>query len=124
MARILLVEDNKLSQKMMYYTFKKYGIEADFADDGLQADKMARAETYDIILMDIIMPNMDGYQATQYIREAEKQTKHHALIIGLSGNVYDSEREKCLKAGMDDFMTKPFNIDSLRSIAKSYMIKI
>lgn len=124
MARILLVEDNKLSQKMMYYTFKKYGIEADFADDGIQADKMARAENYDVILMDIIMPNMDGYQATRYIREAEKTSKHRALIIGLSGNVYDSEREKCLNAGMDDFLTKPFNIESLRSIARNYMIKI
>ena len=76
----------------------------------------AAGERYDVILMDIMMPGIDGYEATLQIRKAEQTSGHSAFIIGLTGNVYDSERQKCLDAGMNAYMPKPFDIDLFKSI--------
>lgn len=116
MTKILLVEDNLISQKMMFYTFKAQGVVADIAGDGFEAVSMAVKGDYDVILMDIMMPGIDGYQATANIRQSEAQTGKHAYIIGLTGNVYDSERKKCFDAGMDDYMPKPFDMDLFKQI--------
>lgn len=116
MTKILLVEDNLISQKMMFYTFRAAGARSDVASDGFEAVSMAATGAYDVILMDITMPGIDGYQATARIREAEAMGQKRAYIIGLTGNVYDSERQKCLAAGMDDFMPKPFDIESFKLI--------
>lgn len=116
MTKILLVEDNLISQKMMFYTFRAAGARSDVASDGFEAVSMAATGAYDVILMDITMPGIDGYQATARIREAEANGQKRAYIIGLTGNVYDSERQKCLAAGMDDFMPKPFDIESFKLI--------
>ncbi len=124
MTKILIAEDNKLSQKMMYYTFRRFGVDVYYADDGIMVDKMARADFYDIILMDIMMPGMSGYDATRHIRENEKLLSKKSIIIGLSGNVYDNEREKCISAGMDDFLSKPFDIDKLQAIVSRFGITL
>lgn len=116
MTKILLVEDNLISQKMMFYTFKAQGLAADVASDGFQAVDMALKGDYDVILMDIMMPGIDGYQATANIRQKEADSGKRAFIIGLTGNVYDSERQKCLDAGMDDYMSKPFDIEIFKEI--------
>lgn len=116
MTKILLVEDNLISQKMMFYTFKAQGVIADMAADGFEAVAMVAKGDYDVILMDIMMPGIDGYQATANIREGEQGRGRRAFIIGLTGNVYDSERQKCLNAGMDDYMSKPFDIEILKDI--------
>ena len=68
--------------------------------------------------MDIMMPVMDGYEACKRIRAAEASTGKRAYIIGLTSNVYDSDREKCLDAGMDNYMAKPFDIENLSSLLK------
>lgn len=114
MIKILLVEDNEISQKMMYYTFRHVGLTSDLAADGFEAVRMATESNYDVILMDIMMPGIDGYDATARIREHEATSGHKSIIIGLTGNVYDSERKKCIEAGMDSYMTKPFDIDVFR----------
>lgn len=120
---MLLVEDNKLSQKMMFYTLRHVGLKADVADDGRKAVEMATSNKYDIILMDIMMPELNGYEATHFIRkfEQENQSKK-AFIIGLTGNVYDSERQKCINAGMDEFLAKPFDIDNFLNIVRHYKL--
>ncbi len=118
MSKVLLVEDNKLSQKMMYYTMKRLGVIADLAENGVEAVAMAKVKNYDLILMDVMMPELDGYESTKKIREIEKSTGHHAFIIGLTSYVYDQEREKCLNAGMDEYLSKPFDIDRFRSIVE------
>lgn len=88
---MLLVEDNQLSQKMMFYTLRHVGLKADVADDGRKAVEMATSNPYDIILMDIMMPELNGYEATHFIRQFEHENKSKkAFIIGLTGNVYDS----------------------------------
>ena len=124
MSKILLVEDNKLSQKMMFYTFKHLGIEADVAEDGQQAADMVLANSYDVVLMDIMMPILDGYEATQKIREYESPRGLHTFIVGLTCNVYDEERTKCLKAGMDEYLPKPFDYDKLKVILSQNNISI
>ena len=116
MIKILLVEDNLISQKMMYYTFRTANLTSDLASDGEEAVAKAAGERYDVILMDIMMPGIDGYEATLQIRKAEQTSGHSAFIIGLTGNVYDSERHKCLDAGMNAYMPKPFDIDLFKSI--------
>lgn len=119
MSRILLVEDNKLSQKMMFYTLRHIGLDADMADDGVEAVDKASQEDYDLILMDIQMPGYDGYEATRLIRSGEeRQGVRRAFIVGLTGNVYDGEREKCIKAGMDDFLPKPFDVEMFTELVR------
>ena len=120
MAKILLVEDNELSQKMMFYTLRHAGIEADVASDGQEAVDMVISNAYELILMDIQLPVFDGYEATRQIRYHEFAEGKHSFIIGLTSNVYDQEREKCIAAGMDEYMTKPFDIVLFKDLAASH----
>lgn len=125
MINLLLVEDNLVSQKMMYYTFKREGLETAIASTGEEAVGMAAATNYDVILMDIMMPGIDGYKATQLIREREEAVGgQKALIIGLTGNVYDSEAQKCREAGMDAYMPKPFDMLLFKQILSENNISL
>lgn len=124
MRRILLVEDNQLSQLMMYHTLKARGIEAEMASDGQEAVEKNSANPYDLILMDIQMPKLNGYEATQAIRVKELTTGKHSYIIGLTGNVYDNERARCQAAGMDDYLTKPFDYAQLEEVLKTLDITL
>lgn len=123
MSRILLVEDNKLSQKMMFYTLMHIGLSADMADDGKMAIDMARSLPYDLILMDIMMPEYDGYEATQIIRQHEAEDgAQRAFIVGLTSNVYDGERAKCMNAGMDEYLPKPFDVERFKDMMRQYNV--
>lgn len=114
--KLLLVEDNALNQKLMIFNLKKLNIDADIAFDGEEAVKKCANNCYDVILMDIMMPIMDGYEATKAIREDEKTNGNKSYIIGLTSNVYDSDRTKCLEAGMDNYMSKPFDVNAFNQI--------
>ncbi len=123
MSKMLLVEDNLLSQKMMFYTLRHIGLEADVAGDGQKAVDMALDNQYDVILMDVMMPELNGYEATQIIREHElKEKAKKSFIIGLTSNVYDSERKKCIDSGMDEFLPKPFDADSFLAMMRQYKV--
>ncbi|MBP5366088.1 MAG: response regulator [Bacteroidales bacterium] len=113
---ILLVEDNVLNQKLLYFNFKKLGFEIKIVNNGFEAVEVYTKNFYDVILMDIMMPKLDGYQTTERIREIEQTTGNHSFIIGLTSNVYDSDKESCLACGMNDFMSKPFDIDVFTKI--------
>ncbi len=108
---ILLVEDNMLNQKLMYFNLTKMGFNLKMVNNGQEAVDACKNEKYEFIMMDLMMPIMDGYQATKAIRNIEKQTGNKSYIIGLTSNVYDSDKDKCLDAGMDEYMPKPFDID-------------
>lgn len=108
---ILLVEDNMLNQKLMYYNLTKMGFDLNMVNNGQEAVETCKNKNYEFIMMDLMMPIMDGYQATRAIRDIEKQTGNKSYIIGLTSNVYDSDKDKCLEAGMDEYMPKPFDID-------------
>ena len=116
---ILLVEDNVLNQKLMYFNLTKMGFNLTTVNNGQEAVEACQNQYYDFILMDLMMPIMDGYQATKAIREIEETRDQKSFIIGLSANVYDSDKEKCLSNGMNWFLPKPLDIDKFVDILKS-----
>jgi osomolarity two-component system sensor histidine kinase NIK1 len=115
---ILLVEDNLLNQRIVTFSLKKYNHEVTIANNGVEAIEMFRDNKYDVILMDIMMPVMDGLEATVKIREIESQNNFNSRtpIIALTANTMDNDRDKCISYGMDEFMAKPFDIEKLKSI--------
>lgn len=116
--KILLVEDNLLNQRIVMFSLKKYNHEVTIANDGLEAVEKFSEAKYDFILMDIMMPVMDGIEATVKIREVEvmKQVEKRTPIIALTANTMDNDRNTCLSYGMDEFMAKPFDIEKLKVI--------
>ena len=111
-ARILLVEDNPVNQMLAMSMLQKLGASADLAKDGAEAVEKATAGAYDLILMDIQMPRMDGLTATRAIRATGGIRQPR--IVALTANAMDSDREACVAAGMDDFLSKPFQASELQ----------
>jgi CheY-like chemotaxis protein len=105
--KILLVEDNLFSQKLARYVLQKHGHEVVVADDGVAAVEVYSRRRFDLILMDVRMPRMDGLQTTAAIRDREKHTGGHIPIIALTANAMVGDRESCLRAGMDECLIKP-----------------
>jgi len=116
--KILLVEDNLLNQRIVLFSLKKFNHVVTIANNGLEAVEKFKSEEYDVILMDIMMPVMDGLEATLKIREVEETNKtcKRTPIIALTANTMDNDRNKCLSYGMDEFMSKPFDIEKLKLI--------
>ena len=106
---ILLVEDNHLNQILAKKVLTNWKWNVDVADNGLIALHKLKNSTYDIILMDIMMPEMDGYEATRQIRKISNPTKRNIPIIAITAHAISGESEKCLNAGMNDYLTKPFD---------------
>ncbi len=122
--KILLVEDNLLNQRVVMFSLKKYNHEVIVANNGVEAVERFEEQTFDVILMDIMMPLMDGLEATVKIREVEKNIISHKRtpIIALTANTMDNDKEKCISYGMDEFMSKPFDIEKLKSIFRELAI--
>lgn len=118
MLKILLVEDNVLNQRIVLFSLKKYNHAVTIANNGLEAVEKFKEDNFDVILMDIMMPVMDGLEATTRIREEEERLKaeKRTPIIALTANTMDNDRTKCLSYGMDEFLAKPFDIEKLKSV--------
>ena len=115
--RVLLAEDNKINQVVAVGTLKKLGYVVDIVEDGGQAVAACAAEEYDAVLMDVMMPGVDGYQATGMIREHERANGLKPLpIIGLSARAMAGDREIALDAGMTDYLTKPLRTSALEEV--------
>ena len=118
---MLVAEDSPLNQQVALKQLEKLGYEADAVNDGTQVLEALGRKTYDVILMDCQMPEMNGYEATWQIREREKQNakdsgvQAHVYIIAMTANTEADNREKCEKAGMDDFITKPVQLPELEA---------
>ncbi|MBT9588852.1 response regulator, partial [bacterium] len=110
--RILVADDVSVNQRMMLLMLEKLGYEAQAAGNGLEVLQMMQQTTYDVILMDVNMPEMDGLEATRRIHEIYAEGRPR--IVALTANVTQPEREMCLGAGMDDFLAKPIVTDHLR----------
>lgn len=115
---ILLVEDNLLNQRVVTYSLKKFNHEVTIANNGVEAIERFREQKFHVILMDIMMPVMDGLEATVKIREEERINgiTERTPIIALTANTMDNDRDKCISYGMDEFMAKPFDIEKLNLI--------
>jgi CheY-like chemotaxis protein len=110
--RILLVEDNTVNQLLALGMLNKLGAPADLAIDGVEALELVRGGNYDLILMDMQMPRMDGITATRAIRSMDGIRQPR--IVALTANAMESDRDACLAAGMDDFLSKPFKVAELQ----------
>jgi CheY-like chemotaxis protein len=108
-AHVLLVEDNPDNQMLALHLLKKQGFEVSIANNGLEAVEMAATNAFDLILMDIQMPDMGGLEATAKIRAAEQGSGRRVPIIAVTANAQDEDRQVCLDAGMDDHVTKPLD---------------
>ena len=118
---ILLVEDNQMNQKLAGHILDAWGTSFKIANDGLEAVEMTQQESFDIILMDIHMPNLDGCEATAQIREDQNNLNQDTLIIGLTAAAMLDEKKRALEAGMNEFITKPFSPTALSKLMlKSY----
>ncbi len=112
MPTILLVEDNEMNRDMLSRRLKRKGYDVALAVDGLEGVTMALAGGHDLILMDMSLPELDGWEATRRVREAETNGRH-VPIIGLTAHAMSGDREKALAAGCDDYDTKPVELDRL-----------
>ena len=117
---ILLVEDNKMNQLVGSKVLAKLGFGFDIANHGGEAVSAVQAGRYDAILMDCQMPEMDGYEATAEIRRLEG-TARHTPIIAMTAAAMDGDRETCLAAGMDDYITKPVRLEALAAVLERWV---
>jgi two-component system, sensor histidine kinase and response regulator len=111
--RVLLAEDNLVNQKLVVRITEKQGHVVTVASDGKKALALLRDHEFDVVLMDIQMPVMGGFESTSIIREEEKTTGRHVPIIALTAHAMKGDRERCLEAGMDDYLSKPVNAQEL-----------
>lgn len=112
-TRLLLAEDNLTNQRLAVQLLTKKGYSVVVAGDGLQAVEEFRHQRFDAVLMDIQMPRLGGYDATAAIREMEKHTGGRTPIIALTAHAMKGDRELCLEAGMDDYLSKPIRAQEL-----------
>lgn len=105
--RVLLAEDSVVNQKLALALLKKWGHSGTIACNGKEAVDLAQKETFDVILMDVQMPEMDGLEATRQIRQSEVGTDRHLPIIAMTAHAMKGDRELCLESGMDDYVSKP-----------------
>jgi CheY-like chemotaxis protein len=117
--RLLLVEDNLINQKVALRLLQRLGYQADLAANGLEALAALRRQTYDVVLMDVQMPEMDGLEATRQIRQ-EFPPVAQPRIIAMTANALPGDREECLTAGMNDYISKPIQILELRALLERW----
>jgi two-component system, sensor histidine kinase SagS len=124
-ARILLAEDNQINQLIALGLLRKLGYRADTVVNGLAALEALQSTRYDLILMDCQMPEMDGYDAARSIRRREQSADQGVNgspihIIAITANAMKGDREKCLAAGMNDYVTKPIRLQELRAVLERW----
>ena len=116
---VLLAEDNKVNQTLAIRMLEKQGHHVDLVDNGEEAVKMSNDGTYDLVLMDVQMPIMDGFDATKAIRKREEEKGGHVMIVAMTAHAMKGDRELCIDAGMDDYLSKPIRMKEFSSKLKS-----
>ncbi len=119
-SRVLLVEDNPTNQKLAQRLLEKRGFTVTTADDGAQALELFEKQEFDLILMDVQMPNMDGFETTEAIRSIEEGSDKHVAIIAMTAHALKGDEERCLTAGMDGYLAKPIKPAELMSTIEKH----
>jgi CheY-like chemotaxis protein len=122
-ATVLLAEDNPVNQEVAYAYLTALGCRVDVVVTGLEAMEALERVSYDAVLMDCQMPEMDGFQATKMLRLREKQRNQErpTPVIAVTANALEGERDRCLEAGMNDYICKPFSQDELRMVLQRWL---
>ena len=120
-ARVLVVDDHQINQRVIVTMLERYGCHVEIVENGQLAVEATAREPYDLVLMDCQMPVMDGYTATRTIRERETADHHRTPIIALTAEALPGERERCLTAGMDDYLTKPLRPPQLVAALRRWL---
>ena len=121
--RILLAEDNSVNQMLARHLLERRGHTVTVANNGQEAIVKWEQEAFDLVLMDVQMPEMDGLEATASIREKEKETVDHILIIAMTAYAMKGDKERCLETGMDGYISKPIDKDELDAVIAQVMRK-
>jgi PAS domain S-box-containing protein len=114
--RILIAEDNQINQKVAGKMLERLGYSYDVAANGVETIKMCKMIPFDLVLMDMEMPEMDGLQATEELNRCKEELPKHPLIIAMTANAMEEDQKRCLEAGMKDFLPKPVTLSQLREI--------
>ena len=120
-ARVLLVEDNKINVVVAKKFLNRWGVITDVAENGIAGLEKVQKHRYDLVLMDLDMPVMDGYQATRAIRQLPQEQYHDIPIIALSASALAGLRQQAFDVGMNDFVTKPFDPDELQQVLSKFL---
>jgi two-component system sensor histidine kinase/response regulator len=118
-ATVLVAEDNVVNQRVMKILLDAFGISADYVSNGRKAVEAMKCKNYELVLMDLQMPEMDGFEATRTIRDYEFARATHIPIIACTA--MDVDRERCLDVGLDDYLAKPIGLEELREILERWM---
>ena len=121
--KILLVEDNLMNQKVVMYNLKKLNCTITPVSNGKVALEIFKNNNYDLVLMDIMLPEMNGYEITIEIRKFEKlnEIKNPVTIIALTANTFENDKEKCFSVGMNEYLSKPFTAQQLIKKIEKYI---
>jgi CheY-like chemotaxis protein len=120
-GEVLVVEDNPVNQKVARRFLERMGLTVTIAADGQQGVALYQSSHFDVILMDVQMPVLDGCAATRAIRKLEHGTQKHIPIVALTADAMVQQLEECRAAGMDDHLTKPIEVEALRSTLGKYL---
>lgn len=118
---VLLAEDHHTNQRVTKFLLEKLGLEVHVVSSGRDAVTVATRNSYDLILMDVRMPVIDGLKATEEIRASEELTGRHTPIVALTASAMPGDRERCIQAGMDDYLSLPFTQRELTEIIESWL---
>ena len=122
--RILVAEDDMLASHLIREMLNWHGLEMEPARTGQEAVELWENGSYDMILMDLQMPRLDGISATRMIREKERERGGHTPIVAMTANTFEEDRERCVAAGMDAYLTKPLDmkkgLDVIMALLKKY----
>jgi len=122
-GNVLLVEDNPVNLAVAKRLLLRHGLNCITAIDGTEALECLKEEKVDMVLMDCQMPVMDGYEATRQIRQGEASSENHLPVIAMTANAMQGDKERCLAAGMDDYLPKPVSMDAMRIMLERWLVK-
>jgi PAS domain S-box-containing protein len=120
-SKVLIVEDNAINRRVALRQLKRLGIEAEVATNGREAVEAVARKSYQLVFMDCQMPEMDGFEATRAIRQAQRRNGAHIIIVAMTANALEGDRDMCIARGMDDYLSKPVQLDRLREILARWL---